>query len=106
MEKRIDISKLKVKYVIGSYRDSDDFPTAEDILYELTEDILYELTKEFCTKSAKELRFTNESLKLRYSLSDESFNSIINTMLKKNIIETIKEKDGVITYEIKINKFA
>lgn len=98
MEKRIDISKLKVKYVIGSYRDSDDFPTAEDILYELT--------KEFCTKSAKELRFTNESLKLRYSLSDESFNSIINTMLKKNIIETIKEKDGVITYEIKINKFA
>lgn len=98
MEKKIDESKLKVKYIIGSYRDSDDFPTCEDILYELT--------KEFCTKSAKELRFTNESLKLRYSLSDESFNSIINTMLKKNIIETIKEKDGVITYEIKINKFA
>ena len=98
MEKKIDESKLKVKYIIGSYRDSDDFPTCEDILYELT--------KEFCTKSAKELRFTNESLKLRYSLSDESFNMIINTMLKKNIIETIKEKDGVITYEIKINKFA
>jgi len=98
MEKKIDESKLKVKYIIGSYRDSDDFPTYEDILYELT--------KEFCTKSAKELRFTNESLKLRYSLSDESFNMIINTMLKKNIIETIKEKDGVITYEIKINKFA
>lgn len=98
MEKKIDESKLKVKYIIGSYRDSDDFPTYEDILYELT--------KEFCTKSAKELRFTNESLKLRYSLSDESFNTVINTMLKKNIIETIKEKDGVITYEIKINKFA
>lgn len=98
MEKKIDESKLKVKYIIGSYRDSDDFPTYEDILYELT--------KEFCTKNAKELKFTNESLKLRYSLSDESFNSIINTMLKKNIIETIKEKDDVITYEIKINKFA
>lgn len=97
MEKRIDDSKLKVKYVIGSYRDSDDFPTAEDILYELT--------KEFCTKSAKELRFTNESLKLRYSLSDDKFDLIINGLLKKNIIEIIKEKDNIITYEIKINKF-
>ena len=98
MEKKIDESKLKVKYIIGSYRDSDDFPTYEDVLYELI--------KEFCTKSAKELKFTNESLKLRYSLSDESFNSIINTLLKKNIIETINKKDDVITYEIKINKFA
>ncbi|WP_296865329.1 hypothetical protein [uncultured Methanobrevibacter sp.] len=97
MEKRIDDSKLKVKYVIGSYRDSDDFPT--------TEDILYELTKEFCTKSAKELKFTNESLKLRYSLSDDKFNFIINGLIKDNIIEIIKEKDNVITYEIKINKF-
>lgn len=97
MEKKINESKLKVKYVIGSYRDSDDFPTSEDILYELT--------KEFCTKSAKELRFTNESLKSRYSLSDESFDTIINNWLKNNIIEIIKEKDDVITYEIKINKF-
>ncbi|MBR4589909.1 MAG: hypothetical protein IKO36_04515 [Bacteroidaceae bacterium] len=97
MEKTINDSKLKVKYVIGSYRDSDDFPT--------TEDILYELTKEFCTKSAKELKFTNESLKLRYSLSDDKFNSIINGLIKDNIIEIIKEKDNVITYEIKINKF-
>lgn len=97
MEKRIDISKLKVKYVIGSYRDSDDFPTAEDILYELT--------KEFCTKNTKELRFTNESLKLRYSLSDDKFDLIINGLLKKNIIEIVKEKDNITTYEIKINKF-
>lgn len=97
MEKKIDESKLKVKYVIGSYRDSDDFPTSEDILYELT--------KEFCTKSAKELKFTNESLKSRYSLSDDKFESIINSWLKDNIIEIIKEKEGVITYEIKINKF-
>ena len=97
MEKRIDISKLKVKYVIGSYRDSDDFPTAEDVLYELT--------KEFCTKNTKELRFTNESLKLRYSLSDDKFDLIINGLLKKNIIEIVKEKDNITTYEIKINKF-
>ncbi len=97
MEKKINESKLKVKYVIGSYRDSDDFPTAEDILYELT--------KEFCTKNSRELKFTNESLKLRYSLSDNKLASIINGLLKKNIIEIIKEKDNVITYEIKINKF-
>lgn len=97
MEKKINESKLKVKYVIGSYRDSDDFPTSEDILYELT--------KEFCTKSAKELRFTNESLKSRYSLSDDNFNSIINNWLKNNIIEITKEKDDIVTYEIKINKF-
>lgn len=97
MEKKINESKLKVKYVIGSYRDSDDFPTSEDILYELT--------KEFCTKSAKELRFTNESLKSRYALSDDTFETIINNWLKNNIIEIVKEKDDVITYEIKINKF-
>lgn len=98
MEKKINNSKLKIKYIIGSYKDSNLYPTAEDILYELI--------KDFCAKSNNELLFTNESLKLKYSLIDTKLNYIINNLLEDNIIEIVKNKDSIVTYKVKVNIFA
>lgn len=97
MEKKINDKKLKIKYIIGNYKDLDDFPTDEDILYELT--------KEFCMKNSKELLFTNESLKNKYSLDDKGVLKFVNGMLKKNIIKEIKKQDDLITYEVIENIF-
>lgn len=97
MKKTINTSKLKIKYIIGSYRDADDFPTSEDILYELI--------KDWSVKGAKDLIFTDVSLKTTYSLSDKQFNGFINKMIKSNIIEIVKQKEDITTYKIKTNIF-
>lgn len=97
MEKTINRDKLKIKYILDNYRDLPKFPTFEDILYELI--------KDFCTKSTNVLKFTNESLKTRYNLSNDRFDNFINKLVEKGIIEKEKENGNLITYKIIKNIF-
>jgi len=69
LKKSLNTAKLKVKHVLGNHTTLPSYPDAEDIIYELIRD--------YCGKVAQEIKFTNVSLKKKYSLDDERANAII-----------------------------
>jgi Mg2+/Co2+ transporter CorB len=97
LSKTINTSKLKVKYVLGSYSSMKGYPTTEDVIYELVED--------YCTRIAKDIKFTNVSLQKRFSLSEEKTQEIINTLLGWEIIQEINSTSAYSTYEVIKNPY-
>lgn len=97
IKKTIDISKLKVKYVLGIQSDSPTYPEPEDILYELIRD--------YCGRVATELKFTDVSLKKKYSLTDEKLKDTIEWLTNNKIITSINDTTAYTTLKVIKNPY-
>lgn len=97
LSKTINTSKLKVKYVLGNYTAMKGYPDAEDVIYELIED--------YCSRVAKEIKFTNISLQKKYSLSEHKTDEIIKSLLSWKIINEVNSTSAYTTYEVIKNPY-
>ena len=97
LKKSLNTAKLKVKHVLGNHTTLQNYPDAEDIIYELIRD--------YCGKVAKEIKFTNVSLQKKYSLSDEKANSIIMQLRNDKIIKVSLSNSAYTTYEVVVNPY-
>lgn len=97
LSKKIDTSKLKAKYVLGCYSSMRDYPDTEDVLYELIED--------YCSRIAKEIKFTNISLKKKYGLTKNRTDEIIKSLLDWKIIKEVNSTSAYSTYEVIKNPY-
>lgn len=97
LKKTINISKLKVKHVLGNHYHLNGYPDAEDIIFELIRD--------YCAKVAKDIKFTNVSLQKKYNLSDEKTATIIDRLVADGILVEINSTSRYKTYEVVINPF-
>lgn len=97
IKKKIDTSKLKVKYVLGIHSTLKGYPTPEDILYELIRD--------YCAKVAKDIKFTDISLQKRWSLSEEKAQEIIQHLESKGYLEVVNQTSAYKTYQVVQNPY-
>lgn len=97
LKKTINTSKLKVKYVLGNYTTMKGYPDAEDIIYELIED--------YCSRVAKEIKFTNVSLQKKYGLPEEKISELIKILLDWKIINEVNSTSAYTTYEVIKNPY-
>jgi len=98
ISKKIEISKLKIKYVLGNQSTLVDYPTSEDILYELIED--------WCGRIYEELKFTDVSLKKKYNLTTQQTEDIIEQFKLWGCIEDVLSNSAYTTYKVIKNPFA
>ena len=97
LPKNLNTAKLKVKHVLGNHTSLPNYPDSEDIIYELIRD--------YFGKVAKEIKFTNVSLKKKYSLDDEKANSIIMQLRNDKIIKVSLSNSAYTTYEVIVNPY-
>ena len=97
LQKTLNTAKLKVKHVLGNHTTLPSYPDAEDIIYELIRD--------YCGKVAQEIKFTNVSLKKKYSLDDERANAIIMKLRNDKIIKVSLSNSAYTTYEVVVNPY-
>jgi|TARA_R110000796_G_scaffold48087_6_gene115489 hypothetical protein len=97
LPKNLNTAKLKVKHVLGNHTTLATYPDSEDIIYELIRD--------YCGKVAKEIKFTNVSLKKKYSLNDDKANSIIMQLRNDKIIKVSLSNTAYTTYEVIKNPY-
>lgn len=97
IKKTIDISKLKVKYVLGIHSSLPSYPDSEDILYELIRD--------YCGRVAKELKFTDISLKKKYGLTDDQLRDTLEWLSNKKIIKTTIDNSAYTTLKVIKNPY-
>ena len=98
LPKNLNTAKLKVKHVLGNHTTLATYPDSEDIIYELIRD--------YCGKVAKEIKFTNVSLKKKYSLEDDKANTIVKQLINAKIIEVSLSNSAYTTYEVIKNPYA
>lgn len=98
LTKKIDIGKLKVKYVLGIHTSLSTYPDAEDVLYDLIRD--------YAGRVSTELKFTNISLQKRFNLTDEKTSDIINHLMSHNFLEIINDTTGYTTYKVIKNPYS
>lgn len=98
LPKQIDPNKLKVKYVLGNHSSLRNYPTPEDILYELIRD--------YCARADESIRFTDVYLAKRYSISLESASEVMQDLVVKGFAEVARVGSEKTTYEIISNPYA
>jgi hypothetical protein len=97
MKKTINIQKLKVSYILGNYQTLPNYPSSEDVLYEMV--------KDFCSKPTLEFKFTGASLKTKYQLSDIKLLSILNELSDHGFIQLVENKPSHTTYKLIKNPY-
>jgi hypothetical protein len=97
LKKTINTSKLKAKYILGCYSTIKGYPDAEDVIYEMIDD--------YCSKIAKEIKFTNVSLQKKYGLTEIRTKEILNSLLDWKIIQEAHSTSAYITYEVIKNPY-
>lgn len=98
LSKSFNETKLKVKYILGIHSVLPDYPTAEDITYEL----LFE----YCSKSWKHLKFTDVSMQKRWNLTDTKLSKILTELRNDGLITEIRDTSGYTTYEFIKNPYS
>lgn len=96
---------VKIKYLIGSFRDSSDYPTIEDAKYLIEEWYFLEGGKAFIHQNKKiedsgDVIFSESSLKDKLKVSEEKFTDLLKVLKESNQIEKIKESKSVIYYRL------
>ena len=91
LKKTLNTAKLKVKHVLGNHTALPGYPDAEDIIFELIRD--------YCSKVAKDIKFTNVSLQKKYTLQ------IIERLLADKIIDEVNSNSAYTTYEVLKNPY-
>jgi len=94
---KINQNKLKIKYILGIYKDLPSFPTIEDIMYDLVESNLL---------NDKDIQFTDQSLMKKYpNLSREDLKKLLDKMIENKWLSWVKDTDIKSIYQIKDNPF-
>ena len=97
LPKILNTAKLKVKYVLGNHTTLKSYPDAEDIIFELIRD--------YCSKVAKEIKFTNVSLMKKYSLDENKAKDILEKLVMEKIIKISISNSAYTTYEVIKNPY-
>lgn len=98
--REINLDLVPIKYILGTYKDSDDFPTPEDILYLMVKRASDK------GKSLDPTLFTTTALfKIIDNKYKENIEKSILELINNNIIEKNKETKTGISYTIKQNPF-
>ena len=97
LPKTLNTAKLKVKYVLGNHTTQPSYPDAEDVIFELIRD--------YCSKVAKEIKFTDISMSKRCDLSKEQCNTILTTLLKHKLVNISLQNSAYTTYEVIYNPY-
>lgn len=94
------LDKVPIKYILGTYIDSPEYPTGEDIIYLMTQRAADR------GKSLNPVKFTTTVL---YKKVGEEFKDNIEKSIKEleesNLIERNQETKAGISYTILKNKF-
>jgi len=99
LSKKINQGKLKVKYILGNHTQTKNYPTPEDVLFEMIRD--------YCGRTGKILKFTDASLHKKYpSFSEEDIQDFLNIWLKSDIIKEINSTSSYKTYEVIKNPYS
>lgn len=96
----ISIDKIKIKYILGTYKSSSDYPTDEDILFLMT--------KWAADRGEDLTNITFTTTKLLKKLDDfkiENVDKSLNDLLDKGLIELIRETKDSKTYKIISNPY-
>lgn len=89
----IDRKKLPIKYIFNVYQQLKDFPTPEDILFEIVGHFEeYGVTEELNVKQIQKI--------LSFKLSTKEIEECINTLTSKGYVTTSKENTKFIHYTI------
>ena len=84
MMNKINSEKLPIKYALGVFTSLPNFPTIEDILFEVCSDRQIIEGKEFDYKYVKHLS--------NFKLDEEKFNEFLNFYVENGIINKVKDK--------------
>lgn len=96
MELKFNNDKLKLKYIIGNYRDLESYPTCEDIAYDLILWAISNNKKEVKVSDAFILKMLNKSL--------EDISSKLFSLEESGVIKSTT-KNEKITYTLTKNIF-
>lgn len=98
LSKTINIGRLKVKHVLGNHATLKNYPTAEDMLFEMIRD--------YCGRVTNILKFTDVSLLQKYpTLTKDSLSDILNDLKSGGYIKEINTKSSYTTYEVIKNPY-
>jgi hypothetical protein len=90
----INKDKLKIKYILGSYKDSPEYPTTEDLMYQIVN---------YCYLNNKDNIISD--VEICKVLNIETAKDILNLLQKENYIIYEKELKNKINYKIIKNPF-
>ena len=93
----IDNNKLKVKYILGNYKDLPSYPQKEDLLYVIVQS--------FIGNTKKDLQFNDVWLLKTTSINNSTLNSILELMLKDGDIEIVRKSQDKTIYRLLKNPF-
>ena len=93
----IDNNKLKVKYILGNYKDLPSYPQKEDLLYVIVQS--------FIGNTKKDLQFNDTWLLKTTSINNSTLNSILELMLKDGDIEIVRKSQDKTIYRLLKNPF-
>ena len=83
-------NKLKIKYIVNSFKESSDYPTTEDLLF---------IMNKYCEEKNKKT-ITNKIIEKESSLDEITLNNLLIDLEQNKFIKLIKEKEDTKTYEI------
>ena len=96
----MEIEKVKVKYIIGSFMNEPNYPTPEDIIYLMVK------RAEDKGKDLNEVTFTTTALYKK--VGDEFEKNIeksLKEMLDSGVIDKTRDNSESVTYKIKVNPY-
>jgi len=91
---QIDKDNLKIKYVLGTFKDLDNYPTIADLMYQVIN---------FCYLNNRKNIISDIDLKKVFELDDIS--NILIILQKENFLLLDKELKTKINYKILKNPF-
>ena len=99
---------IKIKYLIGSFRDEPNYPTTEDFLYLMSNWFYNEGGKHFiheyrAVDATGNICFTDAVLKDKLNGDEKVTKDLLVSLLSDGIIEVIKETRFTQYYSIKNN---
>lgn len=102
----MDKEDIKIKYIIGSFRDELEYPTTEDFLYLINHWYYHEGGKSFihdyrAIDDVGSVVFPDNILKEKLSIKKDNFNQFLNLLIKSSKIEVVKQTKFTTYYKIK-----
>jgi len=100
VSKSIDKTRLKIKYLIGSYPHLPGYPTAEDVFYDM-------LTEYCSRKEDRRLKFTSVMLERKYpSVTPESMGEHLQHLEQLGLISEVNRTSAFTSYQIEHNPYS
>lgn len=92
--------KIKIKYILGTYKDSPEYPTGEDILY-----LMIKHASDHGEDLSDIVFTTNKLFKKLGDFKIENAEKSLKKLVDSNMIEVVKETKESQTYRILKNPY-